>query len=82
MKFDSQTQAIVARLTRSAAAASSTVAKAKQDRLGTFLEEGIDGCAVILAKGDRTRQKLMVVITDGQPNKCATDIGRRQDCLP
>ncbi len=45
--------------------------KAKQERLGTFLEEGIDGCAVILAKGDRTRQKLMVIVTDGQPNRCA-----------
>ena len=46
--------------------------KAKQNKLGTFLEEGIDGCATILARGDHKRQKLMVIITDGQPNKCGT----------
>ena len=78
VKFDSRTQAIVARLTRSAASASATVLRAKQNRLGTFLEEGIDGCEAILAKGDRTRQRLMVIITDGQPNKCAAGGGMRQ----
>ena len=44
--------------------------KAKQNKLGTFLQEGIDSCAGILAAGDHRRQKLMVIITDGQPNKC------------
>ncbi len=44
--------------------------KAKQNRLGTFLQEGIDGCAKILENGDHRRQKLMVIVSDGQPNKC------------
>ena len=52
--------------------------QAKQDRLGTFLEEGIDGCTGILSKGDRTRQKIMVIVTDGQPNKCALARSCRQ----
>ena len=45
---------------------------AHQNKLGTFLQEGIDGCAKILATGDHRRQKLMVIVSDGQPNKCGT----------
>ena len=40
---------------------------AKQNRQGTFTSAGLDRCRALLASADKSKPRVIILVTDGRP---------------